>query len=81
MQWIELYKFFFSKVKMISMSNHSVLALSGNGGKFLGGFDINVIQEVQQTGNANLTFDTNIYLKCCYRLFHSFPCLLMFNTL
>lgn len=31
----------------------SVLALLGNGGKFSGGFDINVLQEVQQTGMPN----------------------------
>ena len=59
----------FSEVKMISMSNLPVLALPGNGGRFSGGFDINVIQEVQQTGNGNLSFDTNIFLKCCFPMF------------
>jgi len=39
--------------KAMRRNDVKAIVVTGNGGKFLGGFDINVLQEVQQTGNLS----------------------------
>jgi len=39
--------------KAMRRNDVKAIVVTGNGGKFLGGFDINVLQEVQQTSMPN----------------------------
>ncbi|CAN6835913.1 unnamed protein product [Brassica oleracea] len=45
-------------------SDVKAIVLTGNGGRFSGGFDINVFQQVHKTGDISLMPEVSIDLVC-----------------